>query len=134
MALGPSRSFTTPDTTLSAALRYPAITPMETPMTYACEDSLVMLAEMTLQPGKRDAFLDYTAANLALSRDAKGNLAFDILLDEAAPDRVVFYEEWDSAEAQQAYMAWRIERGDLTVLMSFLAAEPKFTALRRIAT
>ena len=103
-------------------------------MTHACEDRLVMQAELTLQPGKRDAFLDYTVENLALSRNAQGNLAFDILLDEAAPDRVVFYEEWESAAAQQAYMACRIERGDLTMLMSFLAAEPKFTALRRIAT
>ena len=102
-------------------------------MTHPCDKRLIMLAELTLQPGKRNAFLDYTVENLALSRNARGNLAFDILLDEAEPDRVVFYEEWESAAAQQAYMAWRIERGDLTVLMSFLAAQPKFTALRRIA-
>lgn len=70
--------------------------------------------------------------NLALSRTAAGNIAFGILLDDLSPDLVVFYEVWDSAEAQQAYMTWRVERGDLTILMSFLAAEPKFPALQRI--
>ena len=45
---------------------------------------------------------------------------------------MLFYEVWESAEAQQAYMAWRVERGDLTVLMSFLAGEPRFTALQSI--
>jgi quinol monooxygenase YgiN len=99
--------------------------------TYA--DNLVMIAELTIKPEQRDAFLDYTIENREISRAAAGNIAFDILIDEARPEQVVFYEIWESSEAQQAYMAWRIERGDLTALMSFLAAEPKFTALKSIS-
>ena len=102
-------------------------------MKHALADTLVMIAELTIQPGKRDAFLDYTVDNLELSRGAAGNIAFDILIDEARPDCVLFYEVWASAEAQQAYMAWRVERGDLKLLLSFLAGEPKFTALRSVA-
>jgi quinol monooxygenase YgiN len=107
---------------------------MEAKMKHPIEDKLVMLAELTIKPEMREAFLDYTVENLALSRTAAGNITFDILLDEARPDQVLFYEVWESAEAQQTYMAWRVERGDLTILMSFLAAEPKFTALQRIAS
>jgi quinol monooxygenase YgiN len=99
--------------------------------TYA--DNLVMIAELTIKPEQRDAFLDYTIENREISRAAAGNIAFDILIDEARPEQVVFYEIWESSEAQQAYMAWRIERGDLTALMSFLSAEPKFTALKSIS-
>jgi quinol monooxygenase YgiN len=106
---------------------------MEAKMKHPIEDRLVMIAELTIKPKKREAFLDYTVENLALSRTAAGNIAFDILLDEARPDQVLFYEVWESDKAQQTYMAWRVERGDLTILMSFLAAEPKFTALQRIA-
>lgn len=102
-------------------------------MKHALADTLAMIAELTIQPGKREAFLDYTVENLELSRSAAGNIVFDILIDAARPDCVLFYEVWESAEAQQAYMAWRIERGDLTLLMSFLSDAPKFTALRRIA-
>jgi quinol monooxygenase YgiN len=93
-----------------------------------------MLAELQIKPGQREAFLDYTVENLTVSRSAAGNIAFNILIDESNFETVLFYEVWESAEAQQAYMAWRIERGDLTKLMSFLACEPKFIALRSLAS
>lgn len=102
-------------------------------MKHGYDGKLVMLAELSIKPEMSEAFLDYTVENLALSRTAAGNIAFDILIDEARPDLILFYEVWESAEAQQAYMAWRVERGDLAILMSFLDAEPKFTALKRIA-
>jgi quinol monooxygenase YgiN len=97
------------------------------------ENTLVMIAELPIKPGQREAFLDYTTANLDISRSAAGNITFDILIDETRPDHVLFYEVWESPEAQQAYMAWRIERGDLTDLMAFLDGEPKFTPLRCLA-
>lgn len=103
-------------------------------MTHTYAEGLVMLAELPIKPGQREAFLDYTVENLNISRSAAGNIAFDILIDESNPETVLFYEVWESAKAQQAYMAWRIERGDLTTLMSFLAGEPKFTALRSLAS
>lgn len=102
-------------------------------MKQAFSENLVMIAELTIKPDKIEAFLDYTVASLKVSRGYPGNAAFDILVNEADPERVLFYEVWESLEAQQAYMAWRIEAGDLTKLMSLLAGEPKFTALRRIA-
>lgn len=102
-------------------------------MDHALEDTLVMLATLQVKPDRRDAFLAYTTANLPISRAAAGNIRFDLLLDPAAPDTVRFYEEWRSAAAQQEYMAWRVAQGDLTTLMSFLAAEPQFVAMRRVA-
>ena len=103
-------------------------------MTRTIDDKLVMLAELAIKPEMQDEFLDYTLENLALSRSAAGNIEFDILIDEARPNQVHFYEVWESAEAQQAYMAWRVQRGDLTILMTFLTSEPKFIALRRIGS
>jgi hypothetical protein len=38
-----------------------------------------------------------------------------------------------SAANSQTYMAWRVEAGDTTRLLSLLAAAPRFTALRRVA-
>lgn len=103
-------------------------------MKYAFADTLVMIVELAIKPERLEQFLDYTVTNLDVSRAAAGNIAFDILIDEARPNLVLFYEVWASSEAQQAYMAWRVERGDLTILLSFLADEPKFTALRSIAS
>lgn len=102
-------------------------------MMHALDSELVVIAKMDVKPDRRDAFLEYIVDNLAISRSAKGNIAFDILVDETQPNRVTFYEVWETAEAQQAYIAWRVERGDLATLMSFLASEPEFTSLRRVA-
>ncbi len=101
-------------------------------MKHGMDSALVMLAELSIRSDRRSEFLNYTVKNLDLSRSAAGNIAFDILIDEAHPNQVIFYEVWKTAEAQQAYMAWRIERGDLTILMSFLTDEPMVTALRWI--
>ena len=101
-------------------------------MTQTPEHRLIMVAELQTLPDKHEAFLDYVLDNLAISRSAAGNIAFDILIDDERPDRVFFHEIWESAAAQQAYMAWRIERGDLTDLMAFLADTPKFTAFRQL--
>ena len=102
-------------------------------MNHPVPENLVMIAELTVKQDKMDEFLDYTVDNLKISRGYPGNIEFDILIDEARSDRVLFYEVWESAEAQKAYMEWRIQAGDLIKLMSLLADEPKFTALRRIA-
>lgn len=102
-------------------------------MEHAVRDGLVVLAELAVKPDKLAEFLDYTVENLKLSRSYPGNIQFDILVDEAEPERVVFYEIWESPKAQQEYMAWRVAAGDLTKLMSLLAGEPKFTRLRAVA-
>lgn len=102
-------------------------------MRHELSNDLVMIAELTIKPDKIEEFLEYTVANLNLSRSYPGNVEFDILIDEARPDRVLFYEVWESAKAQQDYMAWRVQAGDLTRLMALLAEEPRFTALRAIA-
>jgi len=103
-------------------------------MKHAFVDNLVMLAELAVKPDKVEEFLDYTVENLKLSRSYPGNIEFDILIDETQPYKVIFYEVWESPKAQQDYMAWRVQAGDLTKLLSLLAGEPKFTALRGIAT
>jgi quinol monooxygenase YgiN len=102
-------------------------------MKHALADNLVVIAELKVKEDRIEAFLDYTVDNLSISRGYPGNIAFDILIDEIKPGEVTFYEVWESAEAQQAYMGWRTQAGDLTTLMAFLAADPKFTALRMIA-
>ena len=61
------------------------------------------------------------------------DLADILCVDETRPGQVIFYEVWESPKAQQDYMAWRVQAGDLTRLLSLLAGEPRFTALRSIA-
>lgn len=102
-------------------------------MKHAFANTLVVLAELEIKPDRLEEFLGYTVENLKVSRSYPGNLVFDILVDEAQPNTVRFYEVWESAAAQQAYMAWRVKAGDLMKLLSFLADTPKFISLRSIS-
>jgi|GEM_PF-564444 len=115
------------------ASRIEPIQPDKVLMQHPFVDNIVMLAELTVKPGLVDDFLAYTVENLRLSRSARGNLAFDILIDETRPNTVMFYEVWASQKDQQDYMTWRVQAGDLTKLLSFLVGTPKFTRLRSIA-
>ena len=48
---------------------------------------------------------------------------------DPASGTVTLYEEWDRIESQQAYMAWRAERGDLAALGAMLGEPPKVETL-----
>lgn len=45
---------------------------------------------------------------------------------------VTVYEEWDRIESQQAYMAWRTERGDIDKLVALLREPPQVAVLDHI--
>ncbi len=45
---------------------------------------------------------------------------------DPASGTIIVYEEWDCLESQQAYMAWRTERGDLNGIGPLLGAPPNF--------
>jgi quinol monooxygenase YgiN len=44
----------------------------------------------------------------------------------------VVYEVWDKIESQQAYMAWRTERGDIDKLVSLLREPPHLDVMTHI--
>ncbi len=71
-------------------------------MKHAFVDNLVMLAELTVKPDKIEEFLDYTVDNLKVSRSYPGNIAFEILIDENEPYKVLFYEVWESPKTVDA--------------------------------
>lgn len=45
---------------------------------------------------------------------------------------VTVYEEWDRIESQQAYMAWRTERGDIDTLVAMLREPPRVDVLDHV--
>lgn len=103
-------------------------------MKYKRSKHIEVIAQLDVLPSKLEAFLEYIVPNLVVSRSANGNARFDVLIDEERPQSVVFIEEWESPEAQQAYLAWRVERGDLTQLLSYLSGPPNFTTYRRVSS
>jgi quinol monooxygenase YgiN len=52
---------------------------------------------------------------------------------DAASNTIIIYEIWDNIESQQAYLAWRGERGDLDTLGALLGEPPSFDEMKHVA-
>jgi len=88
--------------------------------------SLAMMVELSIDPTRKDEIVGVFVENIDASRNFDGNLQFDILLDPEQPDKVFFFEQWQSLEHQQQYMRWRESTEDRALLDSFLTAPPVF--------
>ncbi|MGB0507290.1 MAG: putative quinol monooxygenase [Pikeienuella sp.] len=51
---------------------------------------------------------------------------------DAENNTIIVYELWDKIESQQAYIAWRAERGDLDVLGALLGEPPRFDVMKHL--
>ena len=87
--------------------------------------AFVMITELTVDPSKIDDFIQSTNAHLHASENYEGNIQFKIMVDTTEPNKIVFYEVWDSQAAQQQYWNWRVQQGDFDTLKQYLIAEPK---------
>ncbi len=83
---------------------------------------------------KEDMFEQLEGAMKAILPDtAKRDGAELISAASDAPSKtVIIYELWDKVESQQAYMAWRTERGDIDKLVSMLREPPQIEVLKHI--
>ena len=67
-------------------------------------------------------FLEVMAEAVPDTRAFDGCQHFSVLVDNANPQRVVFYSIWDSKEHQQAYSGWRAETGFREILDQYVVS------------
>jgi quinol monooxygenase YgiN len=80
--------------------------------------------EFLLQPGKTAEFLDVMEVALVDTRNFKGCEHIAVLVDQEDPQKVVFYEIWESEEDHAAYQAWRAETDFGSTVQHLLAGPP----------
>ena len=78
--------------------------------------------EMPVKPDMLEDYLNILKGALVETRSYKGCRSVTTLVDQETPS-VVLVEEWDSAEDQQAYMAWRMETGLIDTISPFMQGE-----------
>src|SRR5688572_25149182 len=82
---------------------------------------LYVTIEMPVRPGMSEEFVELMTAAAPDTRNFEGCRYFAILVDEADPHKVLFYEIWDSREHLDAYIAWRNETNFGDKMMPLLA-------------
>ncbi len=84
--------------------------------------------------GKDDMFETRESTMRAILPDTAARDGAELIsaASDAGTRTVIVYELWDKIESQQAYMAWRTERGDIDKLVSLLREPPQVDVLSHI--
>ena len=78
--------------------------------------------EMPVKPDMLEDYLNILKGALVETRSYKGCRSVTTLVDQETSS-IVLVEEWDSAEDQQAYIAWRVETGLMDAIAPFMQGE-----------
>ena len=78
--------------------------------------------EMPVKPDMLEEYLNILKGALVETRSYKGCRSVTTLVDQETSS-VLLVEEWDSAEDQQAYIAWRVETGLIDAIAPFMQGE-----------
>ena len=84
--------------------------------------SVMITLEMPVKPDMLEEYLNILKGALVETRSYKGCRSVTTLVDQETSS-VLLVEEWDSAEDQQAYMAWRMETGLIDAVAPFMQGE-----------
>ena len=78
--------------------------------------------EMPVKPDMLEDYLNILKGALVETRSYKGCRSVTTLVDQETSS-IVLVEEWDSAEDQKAYIAWRVETGLIDAIAPFMQGE-----------
>jgi quinol monooxygenase YgiN len=89
--------------------------------------------ELSIQPGKADEFIGMASEAFKVTRTKKGFI--DIIATQSTddPNKLVFWETWETAEDYETYFNWRVETGFMDAMAPFMAAPPVRTLLKPVA-
>ena len=85
------------------------------------------ILDLQLKADALDRANDVMRETLAATRAFPGCLSVTVLVDKADPTHVAVYEQWESAEADEAYRKWRTTPEGASDLGTVLAAAPTLT-------
>lgn len=83
----------------------------------------MVILELQEKPGGRGEVIDLIADFLPDTRQRDGYIEI-LTLANTEGDGVVLVEKWESRAHYDAYLGWRVERGDIDRIMSLCAAPP----------
>jgi quinol monooxygenase YgiN len=89
--------------------------------------TVAVTLELRCQAGKGGELVAALKSMLPDTRLRQGAQRIEMVVNQDDADHIILVETWDTKEDQQAYMAWRQERGDLDALGNFVAAPPAIT-------
>jgi quinol monooxygenase YgiN len=97
------------------------------------QNLLIVVAEMTAQPGKEEALRRKLTGFVEPTRAENGCVQYDLHIAEDNPGHFLFFEKWTSSEALDAHLAAPHIASVLPELGPILAQPPRISKFRQIA-
>jgi quinol monooxygenase YgiN len=94
--------------------------------------AVTVLADLHFKPEAAEEALKGLIDLLPDTRTFEGCRSVHVVRDQGDPSHVVLVEEWDSADDQRAYLAWRAETGALAGFAEVVTQPPVFTAFDQL--
>jgi len=94
---------------------------------------MAILTKFELTPKEETGteLIDFLRRIIPATRIYQGCTGASFGLSQKPPKTVLLIEEWDSLQDFEAYLNWRVERGDFATLTSLLASDPIVTHFER---
>tara|TARA_Y100001970_G_scaffold288855_1_gene417437 strand:- start:107310 stop:107603 length:294 start_codon:yes stop_codon:yes gene_type:complete len=84
--------------------------------------SVLVTLEMPVKPDMLEEYLGILKGALVETREYEGCMSVKTYVDRET-SAVLLVEEWETAEHQQSYMAWRVETGLIEAVAPFMQGE-----------
>jgi quinol monooxygenase YgiN len=86
---------------------------------------IYVVATLTVNPESRAEFIAAATACIKETRKEPGNIAYDLHESVTDPAKMVFVEQWESAEALVPHRASEHMKTFLRIAVKFFAAPPR---------
>jgi len=86
----------------------------------------MQIGRFAVDPGLREAFLEFARDLVEREMTVPGCLRFDIYEDVSKPNHFVMFEEWESTDALEAHLENPQMEADEDTLMRFVTGEPSW--------
>jgi quinol monooxygenase YgiN len=94
--------------------------------------SETVLLRAKVEESKIDQFVCFIAELLSGTRDFPGCINIDIYQNDSNPEEFTFYENWESIEHYERYLAMRSEQGVMDTMASMLQTPPDIQHFKRL--
>ncbi|WP_158807854.1 putative quinol monooxygenase [Beijerinckia sp. L45] len=88
-------------------------------------DGVTIIVELNVKPEIAETFFSGVQALLEVTATHKGFRNIIAVRHKEDSNRMIFVESWDSEEDFNTYTNWRIERGDMSIIMDAVTVPPK---------
>jgi len=89
---------------------------------------MTVVIDLHLQAKDQENYTKLHETLTAILPDTAAYAGAKLISCSADPESMTFivHEVWETPEHQQAYLNWRVERGDVEVLVAMLGKPPEF--------